>query len=59
MFGKRMFAMSFRDNVQREDLEQTGPAKFPYSLAHRARILFVVISGDSSVPGPGPLSKFF
>ena len=48
MFGKTM--------GYREEFEQTGPGQLPPAST---LTLFVVISGDSSLPGPGSLSEFF
>lgn len=58
MFGKQTFACHAETMRLREDSDLRALPSSP--LAHHAYlILFVVITGDNSLPGPGPLSKFF
>lgn len=42
----------------REEFEEASPAESP-TVYHVHPTLFLVISGGTSLPGPGPLSKFF
>lgn len=55
MFGKQMFAVLCRDKggIWSPDSVSSPPAY------HTSLMFFVVISADSSLPGPTPLFKFF
>ena len=53
--GRReMFAGSCSDSRTQRELGSSGPAELP--LPHLAHC--VDITGNSVLPGPGPLSKF-
>lgn len=59
IFGKQMFATSHAEiKGPEKDFEQADLAKSP-PVYHTSLVFFVVISGDSSLPETGPLSKLF
>ena len=60
MFGKQCLPGQKETMGHREEFDvQALPSFPPTPVYHRKLLFFVFIFGDNSLPGPGPLSKFF
>lgn len=57
--GKQMFAHRCRDNGTQRRLWSPIPASWPSPTTKPSPIFCVDISGDSALPGPGPVSKWY
>lgn len=57
MFGKQISVISSRDSGTQRELWSPCPSECR-PPPRTQTVFFIDISGDSDLPGPGPLSKF-